>query len=75
MTGCIKLLKDGQPLQPDSELPELGYKYNQPAEHDQVCGTYVLHDFQEYLMVNAQNNLCAMHLPKIKSLFNFLNAL
>ena len=42
----IKLLKDGQPLQKDAELPELDYEYNQPAEHDQVCGTYGLHDFQ-----------------------------
>ena len=46
MTGRIKLLKDGEPIQKDAELPELGYEYNQPAEHDQVCGTYGLHDFQ-----------------------------
>jgi len=46
MTGRIKLLKDGQPLQEDAELPELGYEYDQPAEHDEVCGTYGLHDFQ-----------------------------
>merc|ERR1712003_346233 len=46
MTGRIKLLRDGEPLQPDADLPELPYEYNQPAEHDQVCGTYGVHDFQ-----------------------------
>ena len=46
MTGRIKLLKDGQPLQKDTHLPELGYEYDQLAEHDKVCGTHGLHDFQ-----------------------------
>ena len=46
MTGCIKLLRDGNPIQKDVDLPELGYKYNQPAEHNQICGTYGAHEFQ-----------------------------
>lgn len=46
MTGRIKLLKDGEPLQKDADLPELGYQYDQPAEHDQLCGTYGVHEFQ-----------------------------
>lgn len=46
MTGRIKLLRDGELLQKDAELPELEYAYDQPAGHDQVCGTYGLHDFQ-----------------------------
>ena len=46
MTGRIKLLKNGEPIQKDTHLPELGYEYDQPAEHDQACGTYGLHEFQ-----------------------------
>ena len=46
MTGRIKLLKNGEPIQKDVHLPELGYGYDQPAEHDQTCGTYGLHEFQ-----------------------------
>jgi len=46
MTGRIKLLRDGEPIQEDADLPELGYEYNQPAEHDQVCGTYGVDEFQ-----------------------------
>eukprot|EP00571_Detonula_confervacea_P011421 CAMPEP_0172304456 /NCGR_PEP_ID=MMETSP1058-20130122/5857_1 /TAXON_ID=83371 /ORGANISM="Detonula confervacea, Strain CCMP 353" /LENGTH=422 /DNA_ID=CAMNT_0013015687 /DNA_START=50 /DNA_END=1318 /DNA_ORIENTATION=- len=46
MTGRIKLLKNGQNLAPDADLPKIDYEYDQPAEHDQSCGTYGLHDFQ-----------------------------
>lgn len=46
MTGRIKLLKDGQNLNKGTDLPEIGYAYDAPAEHDQSCGTYGLHDFQ-----------------------------
>ena len=46
MTGRIKLLRDGELLQPDADLPELGYDYDQPAEHDQACGTFGTQDFQ-----------------------------
>lgn len=46
MTGRIKLLKNGEALQKDAQLPELGYSYDQPAEHDQVCGTFGVHEFQ-----------------------------
>jgi len=46
MTGRIKLLKDGEPLQKDAALPEIDYEYDQPADHDQICGTYGLDGFQ-----------------------------
>jgi len=46
MTGRIKLLKNGEPIQKDTHLPDLGYNYDQPAEHDLTCGTYGLHEFQ-----------------------------
>lgn len=46
MTGRIKLLKDGQILAKDADLPKIDYAYDKPAEHDQSCGTYGLHDFQ-----------------------------
>lgn len=46
MTGRIKLLKDGQPIQKDVHLPELKYEYDMPTMHDEVCGTYGLNDFQ-----------------------------
>ena len=46
MTGRIKLLRDGEPIQKDVNLPEIGYEYNKPAEHDQICGTYGAHEFQ-----------------------------
>lgn len=46
MTGRIKLLRNGQPLQKDADMPELGYDYNQPAEHDSACGTFGTHGFQ-----------------------------
>ena len=46
MTGRIKLLKDGQNLNPGADAPAIDYSYDSPAEHDQGCGTYGLHDFQ-----------------------------
>eukprot|EP00984_Skeletonema_dohrnii_P022591 scaffold11699_cov138-Skeletonema_dohrnii-CCMP3373.AAC.2 len=46
MTGRIKLLRNGQPIQKDVHLPELGYEYDMPAEHDEQCGTYGLNKFK-----------------------------
>ena len=46
MTGRIKLLKDGELVQKDTELPKINYEYDQPAQHDQACGTYGVQDFQ-----------------------------
>ncbi|KAL7554971.1 hypothetical protein ACHAWF_018546 [Thalassiosira exigua] len=46
MTGRIKLLKDGQPIQKGADLPELGYEYDQLAEHDQICGTFGIDGYQ-----------------------------
>lgn len=46
MTGRIKLLRNGEPLQKDADLPEIAYEYNQLAEHEQVCGTYGVQEFQ-----------------------------
>jgi hypothetical protein len=45
MTGRIKLLKDGVPVQQEN-VPELGYDYDSPRGHDSVCGTYGLNAFQ-----------------------------
>eukprot|EP00986_Skeletonema_menzelii_P021049 scaffold33005_cov177-Skeletonema_menzelii.AAC.5 len=46
MAGRIKLLRNGQPIQKDVHLPELGYEYEMPAEHDLQCGTYGLDAFK-----------------------------
>ena len=46
MTGRIKLLRNGEPIQKDVHLPELGYEYDTPAEHDNECGTYGLDEFK-----------------------------
>ena len=46
MTGRIKLLKNGEPIQKDVHLPELGYEYDMPSEHDDLCGTYGLNEFK-----------------------------
>eukprot|EP01082_Thalassiosira_pseudonana_P015694 g13693.t1.1.5e17418b g13693 g13693.t1 contig9:213159-214342(-) len=46
MSGRIKLLRDGIPIQPDADLPALGYEYDIPTGHDIVCGTYGLDQFQ-----------------------------
>ena len=46
MTGRIKLLRNGLPIQKDAHLPELGYEYDMPAEHDLQCGTYGLDAFK-----------------------------
>ena len=35
-----------KPIQSNTDLPELGYEYEKPAAHDQVCGTYGLDKFQ-----------------------------
>ena len=45
MSGRIKLLKDGIPIQED-DAPELGYEYDIPGVHDGECGTYGLDSFQ-----------------------------
>ena len=45
MTGRIKLLKDGQPVATYDE-PILPYKYDQPGDFDDKCGTFGLDNFQ-----------------------------
>ncbi|KAL3786644.1 hypothetical protein HJC23_006840 [Cyclotella cryptica] len=45
MSGRIKLLKDGTPIQ-EEDTPEIGYKYDSPSGHDIDCGTYGLNEFQ-----------------------------
>ena len=45
MSGRIKLLKNGIPIQED-DVPELGYEYDVPGVHDNQCGTYGLDSFQ-----------------------------
>ena len=46
MSGRIKLLQNGIPVQPDEDLPEIPYKYNHPTEYDESCGSFGLTDFQ-----------------------------
>ncbi|KAI2490847.1 DUF305-containing protein [Fragilaria crotonensis] len=46
MSGRIKLLQNGVPVQPDEDLPEIPYKYNHPTEYDETCGSFGLTDFQ-----------------------------
>jgi hypothetical protein len=50
MTGRIKLLKNDVQIQPNEDLPELGYQYdfedNGLSEFDEQCGTFGLDDFQ-----------------------------
>ena len=45
MTGRIKLLKDGEPLQ-ELNTPQLGYEYDSPSDYDKECGTFGLEMFQ-----------------------------
>ena len=45
MTGRIKLLKDGVPVQ-EADLPEIPYEYDTPSDYDRTCGTLGLDDFQ-----------------------------
>ena len=45
MTGRIKLLKDGEPLQ-ELNTPQLGYEYDSPSDYDNECGTFGLEMFQ-----------------------------
>ena len=45
MTGRIKLLKDGQPINPDDQ-PPIEYEYDTPGPYDETCGTYGLDEFQ-----------------------------
>ena len=46
MSGRIKLLKNGIPTVPDADLPEIPYKYDQPTDYDETCGSFGLEDFQ-----------------------------
>ena len=46
MSGRIKLLQNGIPIQPDSDLPAIPYTYDQPGEFDKTCGTFGLDAFQ-----------------------------
>jgi hypothetical protein len=45
MSGRIKLLKNGEEIQHEN-MPELGYEYEVPSDHDLECGTYGLNAFQ-----------------------------
>jgi hypothetical protein len=51
MTGRIKLLDNGVPVQPDADLPEIPYEYDQPSAYDEKCGSLGLDDFR---LPNAQ---------------------
>jgi hypothetical protein len=46
MSGRIKLMRNGKPLQVDSKLPEIPYDYNEPSTFDKSCGTFGLSDYQ-----------------------------
>lgn len=50
MTGRIKLLKDGKPINEDDD-PPLGYEYDVPGPFDETCGTF---DLDRYELPNAQ---------------------
>lgn len=47
MTGRIKLLNEiGDLVQPNDDLPEIPYEYDNPSEFDANCGTFGLDEFQ-----------------------------
>ena len=47
MTGRIKLLKNGVPVQSTIfNLPEIPYEYDSPSDYDRACGTLGLEDYQ-----------------------------
>ena len=46
MTGRVKLLKDGKPLNVGANLPEIDYSYDEPTGLDEECGTFGLESFQ-----------------------------
>jgi hypothetical protein len=45
MTGRIKLLTDGIPVQ-TADFPEIPYEYDMPSDYDRECGTFGLEEFQ-----------------------------
>jgi hypothetical protein len=45
MSGRIKLLKNGKPVQ-TANLPSITYSHPEPSEYDKSCGTYGLEPFQ-----------------------------
>lgn len=45
MSGRIKLLKNGVPIN-EADDPPIQYEYDNPSEFDRSCGTYGLEDFQ-----------------------------
>jgi len=45
MSGRIKLLKDGAPVNVDPD-PPIGYDYDSPGKFDETCGTHGLDLFQ-----------------------------
>jgi hypothetical protein len=45
MSGRIKLLKDGEPINPDN-TPDLGYMYDETGEFDAQCGSFGLDDYK-----------------------------
>jgi hypothetical protein len=46
MTGRVKLLQNGTPLQSISNLPEIPYDYDMPGPFDEKCGTFGLDSWQ-----------------------------
>jgi hypothetical protein len=45
MTGRIKLLKDGVPVN-TTDAPEIKYEYDTPGEFDKQCGTFGLDNYE-----------------------------
>jgi hypothetical protein len=46
MSGRIKLLRDGVPVNQAGDEPPLGYEYGVPGTFDEGCGTFGLDAFQ-----------------------------
>jgi uncharacterized GH25 family protein len=40
MSGRIKVLHKGKPLQAETNLPEIPYEYDNFSTFDESCGTY-----------------------------------
>jgi hypothetical protein len=62
MSGRIKLLKEGVPIQ-ETHLPELPYEYDMPSDFDKQCGTLVSMPFSSR-MRSASKHLCVTYPPK-----------
>ena len=46
MSGRIKLLHNGVLTLPDVDLPKIPYRYDNPTDYDEACGSFGLEDFQ-----------------------------